>query len=236
MVLTTSLMLETPNGLAADIAALTEPMAVGAHGVSRATLDKDSVVLIVGMGPVGAAVLMNLKARGFGPIIAADFSQRRRELAETLGADVVIDPAVESPHDCWANFGVASGRPDPLAPLLAELSSKRAVIFECVGTPGVLQTIIAGAPFGSEIVLLGVCMEADTFHPSQAVTKEISIRTGVFYSAAEFAGSLHDLAEGIIDGRLLITDHVGLLGVADAFERLKNPEQQVKIIVEPGRT
>ena len=235
MVLTNSLMLEAPNGLPAEVAALTEPMAVGAHGVSRATLDKDSVVLIVGMGPVGAAVLMNLKARGFGPIVAADFSPRRRELAEKLGADIVIDPAVDSPHDRWADFGVPSGRPDPLAPLLAGHHAKRAVIFECVGNPGVLQTIIAGAPFGSEIVILGVCMEADTFHPSAAVTKEISIRTGVFYSAAEFAGSLHNLAEGIIDGRPLITDHVGLPGVADAFERLKNPEQQVKIIVEPRR-
>jgi threonine dehydrogenase-like Zn-dependent dehydrogenase len=235
MVLTSSLMLEVPNGLPADVAALTEPLAVGAHGVGRATLDKDSVVLIVGMGPVGAAVLMNLKALSFGPIIAADFSPRRRQLAEQLGADVVIDPASESPHDRWESFGVSKAGPDPLAPLLASHGAKRAVIFECVGNPGVLQSIIAGAPFGSEVVVLGVCMEPDTFQPAQAVGKELSIRTGVFYSAEEFARSLHNLAEGIIDGRPLITDHVGLSGVADAFERLKNPEEQVKIIVEAGR-
>jgi 2-desacetyl-2-hydroxyethyl bacteriochlorophyllide A dehydrogenase len=235
MVLTNSLMLEVPNGLAADIAALTEPMAVGAHGVSRANLDKDSVVLIIGMGPVGAAVLINLKARGIGPIIAADFSPRRRKLAEQLGADVVVDPAVESPHRHWADFGVPAAAPDALAPLLAGHRNRRAVIFECVGNPGILQSIIAGAPFGSEIVLLGVCMEADTFQPGQAVTKEVTIKTGVFYSAEEFAGCLRGLAEGTIDGSALITDHVGLGGVADAFERLKNPEEQIKIMVEPGR-
>ena len=237
MVLTDlSLMLEVPNGLPADLAALTEPMAVGAHGVSRATPRQGlAVALIIGMGPVGAAVLMNLKAQGFGPVIAADFSPRRRALAEQLGADIVIDPAKESPYARWDQLGVPAAPPDPLRPILAAGAKKRAVIFECVGNPGVLQSIIAGAPFGAEIILLGVCMEADTFQPGQAVTKEVTIRTGVFYSPEEFAGSLRNLAEGIIDGRPLITDHVGLAGVADAFERLKNPEEQVKIIVEPGR-
>jgi threonine dehydrogenase-like Zn-dependent dehydrogenase len=234
MVLTESLLLEVPNGLPADLAALTEPMAVGAHGVGRATLDKDSVAMIIGMGPVGAAVLMNLKAQGFGPVVCVDYSPRRRRLAEQLGADLVIDPGASNPHDSWAGLGVFTGQHDPLN-LAGTAGGKRAVIFECVGNPGVLQGIIAGAPFGSEIVILGVCMEADSFQPGQAVTKEISIRTAVFYSAEEFARSLHNLAEGVIDGRPLITDHVGLAGVADAFVRLGNPEDQVKVMVEPGR-
>lgn len=234
MVLTSALMLEVPNGLPADVAALTEPLAVGAHGVGRATLDKDSVVLIIGMGPVGAAVLMNLKAQGFGPVIAADFSPGRRKLAERLGADLVIDPAAESPHSRWETFGVPIPGPDPLAPMLTA-RGKRAVIFECVGNPNVLQGIISGAPFGSEVVVLGVCLEPDTYRPAQMVAKELSIRAAVYYSAEEFARSLHNLAEGIIDGRALITDHVGLSGVADAFERLRSPEEQVKIIVEAGR-
>jgi len=233
MVLTEKLLLEVPNGLSTEIAALTEPMAVGAHGVSRASLGKDAVAMIVGMGPVGVAVLLNLKAQGVGPIIAVDFSPRRRKLAEELGADVVIDPRETSPHESWASLGVFGSRPDPLR--LPETPGKRAVIFECVGNPGVLQGLIAGAPYGAEIVVLGVCMEADSVVPGMAVNKEITIRTGVFYSAEEFARSLHNLAEGIIDGRPLITDRVGLTGVANAFERLKNPEDQVKIIVEPGR-
>jgi threonine dehydrogenase-like Zn-dependent dehydrogenase len=233
MVLTERLMLEVPNGLSTDLAALTEPLAVGAHGVGRASLDRNSVAMIIGVGPVGAAVLVNLKARGFGPIIAVDFSARRRALAEQLGADLVIDPRETNPHDSWAAYGVPLAKADPLL-LPVPTAGKRAVIFECVGNPGVLQSLIAGAPFGSEIVVLGVCMENDTVIPGAAVNKEITIRTGVFYSGEEFAGALHDLAEGRIDGRPLITDRVGLSGVADAFERLRNPDQ-VKILVEPGR-
>jgi threonine dehydrogenase-like Zn-dependent dehydrogenase len=234
MVLTERLMLEVPNGLAADIAALTEPMAVGLHGVNRATLDKDTVAMVIGLGPVGAAVLMNLKALGHGPVIAVDYSPRRRKLAEQLGADLVIDPKQASPHQSWAAYGVPAAGPDPLD-LATHARRKRAVIFECVGNPGVLQSIIAGAPYGAEIVVLGVCMEADTIQPAHVVTKEVTVRSGCYYSAKEFATSLHNLAEGIIDGRPLITDHVGLAGVADAFVRLGDPEDQVKIIVEPGR-
>jgi 2-desacetyl-2-hydroxyethyl bacteriochlorophyllide A dehydrogenase len=234
MVLTEDLMIEVPNGLSADVAALTEPMAVGAHGVARASLDKDSVALVIGAGPVGAAVIAGLKARGFGPVIVADFSPKRRALAERLGADVVIDPAAESPYGRWADLGVPTGY-DPMAPLLKGQARKRAVIFECVGAPGVLETVLAGAPYGSEVVLLGVCMERDSLVPAPAVTKEITLRGACFYSAQEFERCLLDLAEGLIDGQALITDRVGLSGVAGAFERLAKPNTDMKIIVEPGR-
>ncbi|WP_297491748.1 zinc-binding dehydrogenase [Acidocella sp.] len=234
MLLTEELMLEVPNGLEADIAALTEPLAVGAHGVARAQLDKDSVALIIGMGPVGAAVLANLKAQGFGPVIVADFSAARRARAAQMGADIVIDPGQEDPHARWADFGMG-GRHDPMAEALGRHAKKRAVIFECVGNPGMLQSIITGAPFGAEILLLGVCLQPDTIVPALAVNKQISIKTAIFYTAEEFARSLHNLAEGVIDGRGLITGHVGLSGVADAFARLAKPDDHMKIMVEPWR-
>ncbi len=50
-----------------------QPFAVGAHAVAKARLDKDSVSLVIGCGPVGLAVIAGLKAKGHGPVIAADF-------------------------------------------------------------------------------------------------------------------------------------------------------------------
>jgi threonine dehydrogenase-like Zn-dependent dehydrogenase len=55
------------------------------------------------------------------------------------------------------------------------------------------------------------------------------------YTPDEFARTLNDIAEGRIDVAPVITDAVGLSGVADAFQRLGDPESQVKIVVEPGR-
>ena len=56
-----SLLLEVPNGLAAEHAALTEPLAVGVHAVAKANIRGGEVPLVIGCGPVGLAVIAALK-------------------------------------------------------------------------------------------------------------------------------------------------------------------------------
>src|SRR3954463_8188086 len=120
MLLSAPLMLEVPNGLPIEHAALTEPLAVGVHAVEKGALTGEEAPLVVGCGPVGLAVIAALRLKDIRPIVVADFSPKRRELAVKMGADVVIDPAKE----------------DPYAKLAA---GKRAVVFECVGVPGLIQ-------------------------------------------------------------------------------------------------
>src|SRR5438045_4066921 len=102
MLLSEALLLEVPNGLAAEHAALTEPLAVGIHAVAKANVRGDEVPLVIGCGPVGLSVIAGLKLKGLGPIVAADYSPTRRKLAAKLGADIVIDPAVSQPFTSWA--------------------------------------------------------------------------------------------------------------------------------------
>jgi threonine dehydrogenase-like Zn-dependent dehydrogenase len=233
MILSESLLLEVPNGLATERAALTEPMAVGAHAVAKARLDPDSVCLVVGCGPVGLAVIAALKAEGHGPVIAADFSPRRRAAAERLGADVVVDPAKESPHARWEAFGVPkTGAAQQMMRMMGK-GFGRPVVFECVGAPGVLQTLIESAPAGAQVVVAGVCMETDRIEPSIAVVKEIELTFVLGYTPEEFAGTLRRLAEGVIDVSGLVTGEVPLDGVAQAFRDLGDPEAHVKILVRP---
>ena len=106
MRLTEALLLEVPNGLVTEHAALTEPMAVGLHAVEKARLEPDDVPLVIGCGPVGLAVIAALRLHDARPIVAADFSPRRRELAAALGADVVVDPAQTSPYESWREAAV----------------------------------------------------------------------------------------------------------------------------------
>src|SRR5688500_4136525 len=56
MLLTEAMVLEVPNGLPTEQAAMTEPFAVGAHAVAKARLEPKSPCLVVGCGPVGLAV------------------------------------------------------------------------------------------------------------------------------------------------------------------------------------
>lgn len=234
MILTEAMLLEVPNGLPTDHAALTEPFAVGAHAVAKARMEPKSVSLVVGCGPVGLAVIAALKAQGHGPVIAADFSPRRRAAAERLGADIVIDPAVENPHERWEGLGVPRARAAQSMMAMMGNPVARPVVFECVGSPGVLQSLIEAAPAGAQIVVAGVCMESDRIEPSIAITKEIELTFVFGYTPEEFALTLRQLSEGIIDVSHLVTGKVGLEGVAGAFTALGDPEAHVKILVQPN--
>jgi threonine dehydrogenase-like Zn-dependent dehydrogenase len=234
MLLTEAMLLEVPNGLPTDQAAMTEPFAVGAHAVAKARLEPGSPALVVGCGPVGLAVIAALKAKGHGPVLAADFSPRRRAAAEKLGADIVLDPAVEDPHGRWEGLGVPRRRAAQSLLTMMGGSFSRPVVFECVGAPGVLQALIEAAPAGAQIVVAGVCMETDRIEPSIAVTKEMELTFVLGYTPEEFAATLRQLAEGVIDVSHLVTGKVGLDGVAGAFEALGDPEAHVKILVDPA--
>src|SRR6185312_4515138 len=167
MRLTEALLLEVPADLSTAHAAFTEPMAVGIHAVARARLEPDDAPLVIGCGPVGLAVIAALKLRGIHPIVAADFSQRRRELAVAVGADVVVDPAQAVPWQSWREAAVYrdASRAPALPPWISGPAVRPAVVFECVGVPGVLDQVMAASPRGTRIVVVGVCMEADTIHP-----------------------------------------------------------------------
>jgi threonine dehydrogenase-like Zn-dependent dehydrogenase len=237
MLLSEALLLEVPNGLAAEHAALTEPLAVGIHAVAKANVRGDEVPLVIGCGPVGLSVIAALRLKGLHPIVAADYSSARRALAQKLGADIVVDPARTRPYTTWAEHAAMSpeqkaARP-PLQAMLPAL--KPALIFECVGIPGLLQQVFEGAPRDARIVVVGVCMETDRSEPMLGIMKELNVQYVLGYTPDEFASALHLLAEGQVEAAPLVTATVGIDGVAAAFADLANPERHTKIIVEPWR-
>jgi threonine dehydrogenase-like Zn-dependent dehydrogenase len=234
MVLQEMLLLPVPDDLPTEKAALTEPLAVGEHAVGLAGFEGSEVCLVIGCGPVGLAVVAALKARGHGPVVAADFSPTRRSLAEALGADEVIDPAQTSPYSRWDDLGVPSSLLDRAAREMFGAAFNEAVIFEAVGTPGVLRAIVDGAPPKARVVVVGVCMETDHLEPFFAIVKELQVRFAFGYTAAEFAATLDRLADGTLAVDGLVTSVVGLDGVAGAFAALADPGRHGKILVRHG--
>ena len=112
---------------------------------------------------------------------------------------------------------------------------KHPVIFECVGMPGVIESIVDSAPLFSRVVVVGVCVGADRFKPAMAINKEIDLRFVIGYTPLEFRDTLHMLAEGGVDPRPMITGEVGLEGVEGAFAALGDPERHAKILIDPAR-
>lgn len=253
-----ALTLPVPNGLPPDLAVLTEPMAVAWHAVNRGEVSRKDVAIVLGCGPVGLAVVSVLKARGVGTVIASDYSAGRRSLARQCGADVVVDPAVESPWEgALSGRGFMATMPDeynagidaiegltrlPVPWWMAWSALEavgatrptRPVVFECVGMPGMIDGILASAPLHSRVVVVGVCMGPDTIRPSLAVNKELDLRFAVGYTPVEFRKALHALADGTLAVSHLVTGRVGLAGVAPAFAALADPEVHAKLLIDPS--
>lgn len=235
LLLTEALLLPVPEHVPDVLASLVEPFAVGEHAVARARLDNDPVALVLGCGPIGLAVIAALKLRGVGPVVACDFSPARRRLAEAMGADVVLDPGSDSPHGRWDAFDVPATLAARGAAMMLGRKMRPAVIFECVGKPGMLQAIIEGAPPGAQVVVVGACMESDAIEPLMAINKQLGLDFVFAYTPEEFSGTLANIASGRIRAEPLVTKVVGLPEVPEAFALAARADEHAKIVVDPRR-
>jgi threonine dehydrogenase-like Zn-dependent dehydrogenase len=249
-----TLMMPIPNGLDPDVAALTEPMTVAWHAVRRGDVNKKTVAIVIGCGPVGLGVILMLRAKGVETIVASDYSPGRRALAKDCGATVVVDPKEGSPFTVKKQgqltkmstaLNLAVGTLEKLSTLpigwwhvfrvarAMGSGPKFPVIFECVGAPGLIDDVIQNAPLFSRIVAVGMGVGVDRFTPFAAAKKEIDLRFVGTYTPLEFRETLHMLADGKVDPRPMITGTVGLEGVEDAFAALRDPEAHAKILIDP---
>ncbi len=205
-----------PEAIDFRLGALVEPLAVGLHAVNAAGLAPGQEVMVIGAGPIGLAVTLWARFLGARSILVSEPVQGRRAMATAMGATDVVD-------------GAASA-----AACLAEKPRGGVdVIFECVGIPGLLAQCVDLAAARSKVVVAGVCMQPDTFVPAAAVIKELQLQFVLAYEKSDFQLTLDMMASGRIDPRAMVTDRVSLGAMPEAFEALKQPSDQCKVLVEP---
>lgn len=217
MALNELLAIKVPAGLPHELAAMTEPLAVGVHAVAKSGIAPGDAAIVIGLGPVGLACIAAMKMLGIGPIVGADFSPARRRLAEHLGCDEVVDPNEESAIRAWRRI-------DGTKPL---------VVFEAVGVPGMIEHTMRLAPKDSRILIVGACMQEDHIHPMLGIGKELSLQFVLGYTPEEFAASLDAIADERVDLSPLLTGTVAIDDIPQAFADLGNPEAHAKILVQP---
>jgi 2-desacetyl-2-hydroxyethyl bacteriochlorophyllide A dehydrogenase len=219
MLLDEDMMLEVPGDLDDDLAAMTEPLAVGLEHARRGRPDKDDITLVLGCGAIGLGVIAGLKLMGIAPIIAADFHEGRRALAIAMGADIVVDPRDLSPYGP-----------------LPDLGDRRAnLVYECVGLPGLLQQIITGVGFGARIVMGGYCMEPEQLLVFAAQNKRLNIQFAAGEEPQDMELAMRSIADGTIDVRPWLGAGIGLSGVAQALAEMTSPAAPVRTVVDPRK-
>lgn len=215
-----------PEGLDGRLGALAEPLAVAVHAMARAAAT--GPIVVVGTGPIGLGIIAVAATTGRGPIVAVDPAPARRAAASGFGADVAVEPGTPL-GELLAGVGWAPS----LGSALIEHDPHQVTIFECVGRPEVVASILAEAPTHAQVVLAGACMHPVEFSPVALTMAEVSISTSLAYRP----GELRRAAEMVRDhpsrfGRM-ITSERPLEDTAAAFEALAHEPDQIKILIRP---
>jgi threonine dehydrogenase-like Zn-dependent dehydrogenase len=88
-------------------------------------------------------------------------------------------------------------------------------------------------PANGRLVIAGLCMQQDHYMPVKAISKELSVQYVCMYEKQDFELALEMLDQGRIDAAAMITGVVGYDAFAAAFEGLKTPSDQCKILLDP---
>ncbi len=197
--------------------ALVEPLAVALHairGVRNGLAGKN--VLVIGAGPIGLTTVLWCSFFGARHVIVSELDRGRAQLSLKYGATGLVDAG----GDVISEFRELTGG----APEL---------IFECVGVPGMIAKCIGLAPHGGEIIVVGFCTKPDTFMPGLAMANELSIRFVLAHDKSDFQFVVDMLAANRIDVEGMVTDIVSFGELPAAFEALRTPTSQCKVLLDP---
>lgn len=81
-------IVEIPEHVSFDEAALTEPLACAIHGFEMAQMSIGKSICIIGLGPLGCMMVELTKSYGAGKVFAAQRSRKRLEMARGFLSDV----------------------------------------------------------------------------------------------------------------------------------------------------
>ncbi|KAA8494918.1 Erythritol/L-threitol dehydrogenase [Porphyridium purpureum] len=88
-----ALVYKIPEKMSVDEAVYIEPLSCGVHGVERAQVESDDVVVVSGCGAIGLGMICYLAiSKCPAEIIALDCIDERLRLAQLCGASMVLNP------------------------------------------------------------------------------------------------------------------------------------------------
>jgi threonine dehydrogenase-like Zn-dependent dehydrogenase len=160
-----SICRRVPDTCNDDAAAMTQPLAVALHALSRVALDSNEDVAVIGAGGIGSFIIAGASHRVTdGRVVAIDLDQGRLATATALGADLAVD---------------ATGL--ELSQLLLELTDGVGfdVVIEASGAPYAPASAIAGARRGGRVLLVGLHGSARALELTPMILREVDVFTTV---------------------------------------------------------
>jgi L-iditol 2-dehydrogenase len=211
-------LLPVGESLALRTAALTEPLAVALHALTRSAVVPGERVLVTGAGPIGLLAVAALRAAGVDDVVVSEPATTRRKRALAVGASAAV-----LPEDLDA----------PAMPMDA-VAQPFDVVLECSGRADAMESGLAQLQRTGRLVLVGAGIRRPKLDNNRILLNELVI-TGAFnYDDGGFASALALLASDALPVDLLVEpDDVPLSGLLDAMHKLATAELAAKVLVAP---
>jgi len=206
-----------PDSMTYEEAALVEPAAVALHAVRRSKLKAGDNCVVFGAGPIGLLIIQAAKVAGASKIVAVEISDKRRELAVQLGADLALNPQKD----------------DVTTEIKQFFKGYSSVCFEVTGVESALNTAIETTGVAGQVVIVSLWEQNVTISPNQIVLKEREIvgslaYRNIFPSVIKMISDHTFKLDGLVTKKIPISKIV-----EEGFRELAENKEQIKILVQP---
>lgn len=215
-------LLEVPEHLSWEEAALAEPLGTAVHAMDKTAIQQGDTVVILGSGPLGLMLCRLAHLKG-ARVILLGKGKERLETARAFGANEVVDiTAVDDP--------VRAARD------LTDGGRGADVVIEAVGRPESWQQAVEIAGKGATVTFFGGAKAGTTLTVDTVLLHYSELKLiGTFHQTPnDFRRSLKMLASRLVDGRAFVKETLPLSQLLEAFRKVKALEA-IKYAIDPSR-
>lgn len=207
------------KGLSAKTLALIEPFCISYHGISRANIQPNDKVLVIGAGTIGVLAAVAAKAKG-AKVYISDVAENKMNYAiETFGLD----------------GSILNDSPENFIKRVEEITNGNYfdVTIEAVGLPSTFQACIDATAFGARMVQIGVGKRTHEFDFTLLQKKELNVYGSRNALKKDFLELIDLVKSGKVDLEKIVTNTYNLDEADKAFQDFsKNAASMLKVVIK----
>lgn len=206
------------KGLSAEELALTEPLAIGAHGIRRANVQAGEYVLIIGAGPIGLGTMEFAKIAGAN-VIAMDINEQRLFFcSKKLSVNDTINSAKENALEKLT--AITNG-------------DMPTVVIDATGNLKAINNAFQYMAHGGRYVLIGLQKGDITFSHPEFHKREATLMSSRNATKQDFDHVIESIRNKKADPSTYITHRTRFENVKDEFASWLDPANNViKAMIE----
>jgi 2-desacetyl-2-hydroxyethyl bacteriochlorophyllide A dehydrogenase len=201
-----------------DETALLEPLAIGAHGVMRANIQKGEFVLVIGAGPIGLGTMEFARISG-GRVIALDINKGRLQFCrEKLNVPHVVNALDSDVHEQIK--AITDG-------------DMPTVVIDATGNQKAINRSFQYMAHGARYVMIGLQLGEINFSHPEFHKREGTLMSSRNATRADFEHVLQSMKKGLINSTTYITHRVPFREAGASFDKWLDPANGViKAMIE----